>query len=130
WKVSENGATAATVQPTDSYRTLAAVGAPYITLQAQWGAKSYVVHYDTDGGEPASIPSTPATGDGALRWASAVPIPAAPTRLGFTFTGWKLWKIGEDITLTPAQMLANPPVLGATPYSTLALRDGIDWDSI
>ncbi|MCL2804095.1 MAG: InlB B-repeat-containing protein, partial [Micrococcales bacterium] len=129
WVVSENGADAHHVTALDSYRTLAATGAPYITLQAQWVAKNYVVHYDTNGGSPA-IASTPATGAGALRWWSTGLLPSvAPTRLGYTLQGWKLSNIGGT-DLDAGDIAAGSLVTAATRYSDLAWDGTMDWGNI
>jgi len=133
WKVSVNAGTTAMVQPGDSYRMLALSGASYITLQAQWVAKSYVVHYD--GGWPgaAAIDSTPSTGSGALRWTTAIPFPASsPTRPGYTFQGWELWKRGSGELASPLTVVALANEVGSkqVPYSDLAYADSNDYSSV
>lgn len=50
------------------------------TLYAQWTPISYTVSYDTQGGS--------AVAGGTYTIGSAVTLPAAPTRSGFTFAGW------------------------------------------
>jgi uncharacterized repeat protein (TIGR02543 family)/LPXTG-motif cell wall-anchored protein len=50
------------------------------TLYAKWNPISYTVSYDSQGGSSVSA-GTYATG-------SAITLPAAPTRSGFTFAGW------------------------------------------
>jgi uncharacterized repeat protein (TIGR02543 family) len=63
------------------------VGATYtpllpvdVTLYAQWTANSYTVTYDTQGGSAVS--------SGSYTWGGSVTLPSAPTRSGYTFTGW------------------------------------------
>jgi len=51
-----------------------------ITLYAQWSADSHTLTYDTQGG--SSVPSAPFLTD------ATITLPSAPTRAGYTFTGW------------------------------------------
>jgi uncharacterized repeat protein (TIGR02543 family) len=49
-------------------------------LFAQWSAQSHVVTFDSQGGSVVA--------DGFYSTGGSVTLPAAPTRAGFTFTGW------------------------------------------
>ena len=119
WIVSENGAKLSLITNTDSYRSLAAVGAPYITLQAQWTAKIYTVHFDTDGGTPTAISSA------TVLWSEDHFLPATiPSKPGYTFLSWKLWKIDSETISGGATVLAT------TRYSALALYNGMDESNI
>ena len=51
-----------------------------VTLYARWSAVSYTVTYDTQGGSTVTSSS--------YSIGSAVTLPAAPTRTGFSFSGW------------------------------------------
>lgn len=51
-----------------------------VTLYARWSAVSYTVTYDTQGGSTVTSSS--------YTIGSAVTLPAAPTRTGFSFSGW------------------------------------------
>ena len=55
-----------------------------VTLTGTWTAKNYTVHYDTAGGDLATLPDK--TG---VLWSQAGLISDDnPTRVGYTFTGW------------------------------------------
>ena len=117
WNVSENGSKL-NVTATDSFRTLANSGAAYITLQAQWVPKEYVVFYDTNGGDPSTIPSF------TVSWWSADLLPVDPTYTGYTFHGWKLVKIESDT------VVSGTTVTALTRYSELANVGGYDSGNI
>ncbi len=71
-----------------------------ITLSAKWNVEQYTITFDSNGGSSIS----PITQE----YGTAVTEPAAPTREGYTFTGWKLdgndytfnTMPGKNITLT------------------------------
>lgn len=86
WTVIEGGpmgdATAA-----DSYSALATDdGTLTLRLQAQWSENTYEVRYNTNGGEPSTIPTL-----GGVKWTDSELLPEeAPTYAGYEFTGWKV----------------------------------------
>ena len=51
-----------------------------ITLYAKWAANTYTIAFDTTGGSEIA----PITQD----YGTQIPVPEAPTREGYTFTGW------------------------------------------
>lgn len=51
-----------------------------VTLYAQWQPLSYVISYDSQGGS--------AVAGGSYATGSTVTLPPAPSRTGYTFTGW------------------------------------------
>ena len=128
WNVSENGFGIG-VTTTDSYRTLANPGAPYITLQAQWAAKEYTVYYDLNGGGFA-IPGLTQSAPGDIKWWSMSLLPSElPTQLGYTFTGWKLSKIGT-VAIATTDILISANLTNSSKYSDLAYYNGIDTSNI
>jgi uncharacterized repeat protein (TIGR02543 family) len=114
WNVSSNGA-GTNVQNTATYGSLAYTGATFITLQAQWGAKSFTVDYNSNGGVGTNPQLT------GVFWDSSnlIPVPAQnPTKIGYTFTGWKRAKIdNNDVALSDY-------VTTATRYSAIADASG------
>ena len=73
-----------------------------MTLTARWTANQYTITFDTDGGS-AIVPITQDYG-------TAITAPAAPTKTGYTFTGWSpalpATMPAESLTVT-AQWTAN-----------------------
>ena len=78
----------------------------YVTLYAVWSVNQYTLTFDTDGGSEVA----PIMQD----YGTAVTVPAAPTRTGYTFTGWTpelpATMPAEDLTVT-AQWKTNGPVV-------------------
>ncbi len=73
------------------------VGASYTitgnaTLYAQWTAKSYTITFD--GNEATSTVPDPETGD----YDTSITLPPAPSRTGYTFTGWNTEQGGRTGT--------------------------------
>ena len=81
-----------------------------ITITGQWEIKQYTVTFDTDGGSAVD----PITQD----YASTVTLPAAPTKEGYDFAGWKR----ADGTVLNAGDTFTMPVDGETVTAT--------WDVI
>ena len=116
WNVSENGSKP-NVTAADSFRTLANTGAAYITLQAQWRPKDYVVYYDTNGGLSISSQS--------VSWWADKLLPATPVKYGYTFVGWTLSKIENDV-----QPPSSYHISDQDKYSDLAAVNGYDSGNI
>ena len=80
-----------------------------ITLTADWTINTYTVRFDTAGG--SSVPEQ------AIDHGQKVTEPAAPTREGYTFTGWLLdgrpfdftTSVTGDLTLTAGWQENEPP---------------------
>jgi uncharacterized repeat protein (TIGR02543 family) len=77
-------------------------GAPYdftspitadTTLFAQWSAPSHTVSFDSQGGSNVTA--------GAYTTGGSVVLPVAPTRAGFTFTGWFVAASGGAALVSP-----------------------------
>ena len=118
WNVSENGSKQG-VGSSDSFRTLADTGAAYITLQAQWASKEYVVKYDTAGG--VEVLAQP------VSWWSIHLLPYGDAvRYGYVFKGWKLSEIEDEPVAAAAQIEVDNWIK----YSDLADVDGFDSASI
>ncbi len=62
-----------------------------VTLSAKWTANTYYLDFNTDGGIPTIIQSAELTYD------TSMAMPAAPTKSGYTFAGWRIEK--EDGTV-------------------------------
>ena len=75
----------------------ATMPAKVMTVTAQWSINQYTITFDTDGGSEVA----PITQD----YGTAITAPAAPTREGYTFTGWD--------TAIPATMPAHNMTLTA-----------------
>ncbi|MCL1846468.1 MAG: InlB B-repeat-containing protein [Coriobacteriia bacterium] len=132
WNVSVGGSKAG-VQPTDTYRTLADAGAPFITLQAQWTAKEYTVKYDLNGGRTVpggdtAIPDLPA------RWwtTSLLPTETVITRPGYTLATWMLSELeGTPLTTEQIAELESEWVENTDTYGYwAAMIDGFDYADI
>jgi uncharacterized repeat protein (TIGR02543 family) len=78
WQLTGVNATTASIS--SSAPSATPVGFGDITLTAQWSANSYTVTYDTQGGTTVS--------SGTYTWGNSVTLASAPTRSGYTFTGW------------------------------------------
>ncbi len=82
-----------------------------LTLTAQWTPLSYVVTYNSTGGSSVA--------PGSYVWGGRVTLPPAPSRLGYTFTGWFLSPTG------------GTPLLGShQPTSPGALTIYAHWTPI
>jgi uncharacterized repeat protein (TIGR02543 family) len=81
-----------------------------LTLYAKWNAASYAVTYSTDGGSANPTQANTAYG-------STFTLPNAPTKSGFTFTGWQVNSVNY-----PA---GSSFVMGATDLNFLAQWSGI-----
>ena len=70
-----------------------------ITLTAQWGVDQYTITFNTDGGSEIA--------DITQDYGTAVTLPAAPTKTGYTFQGWVFTKTSDgSAAATPATMPA------------------------
>ena len=127
WNVSVNGFKQ-NVQQTDSFRTLANSGAVYITLQAQWSAKEYVVNYDLNGGHLG--PEETLTSRDVRWWTdNLLPQDITVSKNGYTFLGWKLSALEE--TLIDSQDIESSEFINnGDKYSDLAEESGYDNASI
>ncbi len=79
------------------------LGAANVTLYAQWTINTYTVSFDAQGG-------TPTPGNQTVAYGGLVTDPGAPTRTGYTFSGWytaptggSLWTFATD-TMGAADM--------------------------
>jgi len=78
--------------------SIGAAGASYSpltsgTLYAKWNASSYSVSYDSQLGSAVAA--------GSFATGGSVTLPAGPTRLGYTFTGWFSAAIGGSALTSP-----------------------------
>lgn len=105
-----------------------------ITLTADWTINTYTVRFDTAGG--SSVPEQ------AIDHGQKVTEPAAPTREGYTFTGWLLdgrpfdftTSVTGDLTLTAGWQENEPPApvthtvtfdsAGGSPVEPQTVADG------
>jgi uncharacterized repeat protein (TIGR02543 family) len=68
-------------------------GVGAITVFAQWSAQSHVATFNSQGGSVVA--------DGSYTTGGSVVLPAAPTRAGFTFTGWFVAASGGAALVSP-----------------------------
>ena len=64
-----------------------------LTLYAQWSPKTYTVHFDSQGGSSVS--------DSSYSTGGSLSMPDAPTKSGYTFTGWFLASSGGSALVNP-----------------------------
>jgi uncharacterized repeat protein (TIGR02543 family) len=89
-------------------------GGDTLTYVAQWRAVPYTITYALNNGTAAIIANAV--------WGSAISLPAAPTRAGYTFNGWRLTDngagTGNGATITGSEIFkalaANDSVGGIT----------------
>jgi uncharacterized repeat protein (TIGR02543 family) len=95
WKITERNGTAVNgpnATAANTYGVLAggADTVMSVKLTAQWTENSsYTVIYNVNGGTPQTANKT------GVRWTQTALVPAAPTRTGYTFTGWKVTNRGS-----------------------------------
>jgi uncharacterized repeat protein (TIGR02543 family) len=98
------------------------IGNSSVTLYAVWSEnETYTVHFDTDGGEPFTIPSRT-----NVKWSSQTLISSIkPVRIGYDFTGWKLAKLG-DVDVDADQYLTADYIATSAAFSELAGVDTVN----
>jgi hypothetical protein len=102
WDVSVGG-TGTGVTNSSAFSGLATSDAvAFITLQAQWTAKTYTVDYDTNGGTPSSI--TAKTG---VQWGNTNLLPASlPTMTGYALS-WNVSAGGTGTGVTNSSAFSS-----------------------
>ena len=77
------------------------MGAADMTLYARWTVNNYTVSFDAQGG-------TPTPGNQTVAYGGLVTDPGAPTRTGYTFSGWYTAPTGGSIWTLPPTRWARP----------------------
>ena len=98
-----------------------------ITLTARWNVKQFTITFDAAGGSTVS----PVT----VAWNTAAPAPAAPTKEGYTFTGWYLGDtpydfsspVTEDVTLTAHWTILTYTVTFVDDAGNVLKTETVDW---
>ncbi|MDR0885052.1 MAG: InlB B-repeat-containing protein, partial [Clostridiales Family XIII bacterium] len=134
WDVSTNGSKLG-VTDEDTYKSLSNPGAAHITLQAQWTPKTYTVHYDVNGATSMTPPpaeafpviSIPDKTGASVRWWSPnlLPEDISLSRIGYTFAGWKVSKLG-DVNLGIDAIASSSNVTILDTYNQFVVHDGTE----
>lgn len=97
-------------------------GGDTLTYVAQWRENAYTITYVSNNGSAAVT--------GNVLWGSNVLLPAAPTRTGYTFNGWRLTDNGTGTG-------SGATIVGGETFKVLAANDDVggitisaDWTAI